>query len=296
MHSKRAVFIVSLIFIGVLSSSLFAQTEHDELLKENQQQFDMVTQQMHIIPGMWRAMFESEQVAWISPPWESQEYVWFDFPEAIQVDGEFIYIGHVSKRFPTLFPKEKSAPWREIEDGISYEQLLPNGVSFGGEITRMEKNVAALKLWIVNGSDHQLNEVMLLTCVYLDGIKEFNEKTNGNKYVHTPDQGWIPFPDTEGMKTVENGWSVGWLSDGAQVSDLPVVVVESKTEGHLMAFTWFGDTHSFIGNPNHPCVHADPVFKNLKPGESQTIHGELIFYEGSLKEFEMMFRERLKNR
>ncbi|MEN8228905.1 MAG: family 1 glycosylhydrolase [Bacteroidota bacterium] len=292
IHYIKRVSIFSLTLILMFSSSLFAQPENEELIKINHQQFDIVTHKMHIIPGMWRPMFESEQVAWISPPWESQEYVWFDFPEAIWVEGNLAYLGHIDRRFPTLFPTEKSVPWRKLENGIVYEQVLPNGVSFGGEITRREENIAELKLWITNGSENELKDVMLLTCVYLDGIKEFNEKTNENKYVHTPDKGWLSFPDTEGMQIVTDGWRVGWLNEGAQVSDLPVVVVKSKVERHILALTWFDDTYSFIGNLNHPCVHADPVFNNLKPGESQTISGELIFFEGSLEEFEIMFKER----
>jgi len=280
----------------LFGSSVFAQTITDEIKNLNNIQHDIVTHKMDIIPGMWRPMFENEQVAWISPPWESHEYVWFDFPEAIMVEGEFIYIGHLSKRFPTLFPTEKSAPWSKIKKGIGYEQILPNGVSFGGEITEVEENIAALKLWIVNGSNKELKEVMLLTCVYLNELKEFSKNTNENKFVHTSNQGWISFPETENSETIKNGIKIGFFNEGRAVSDLPVVVTKSKTEGHLLALTWFNDTHACTGNPNHPCVHADPVFNNLKPGESQTINGELIFFEGSLKEFDIMFREKLNNR
>ncbi len=293
MLRKKVISIICLTSILILSANLAAQTDNKELKELNLEQFDAFTHKMHIIPGMWRPMFESEQVAWISPPWESQEYIWFDFPEAIWIDGSLAYLGHIDRRFPTLFPTEKSAPWRIIDKGISYEQILPNGISFGGEIVEKQENIAALKLWITNGSDEELKEVMLLTCIFLDGIKEFNEKTNDNKYVHIPDKGWMPFPETMECDHVPNGTRVGWLKEGKQVSDLPVVVVKSKIEGHLLAFTWFDDTHAFTGNPNHPCVHADPVFNDLKPGESQTIHGELIFFEGSLEEFELYFKERL---
>ena len=286
------VILVNSIVTLLFSSILFSQSLNEELKKENLKQFDIITSRMDIIPGMWRPMFESEQVAWISPPWESQEYIWFDFPEAIWVDGSLLYLGHIDKRFPTLFPTEKSAPWIKSEYGISYEQVLPNGVSFGGKITRQGDNIAALKLWISNGSDKELKNVKMLTCVYLDGIKEFNEKTNNNKYVHTTEQGWIPFSEAANLEPVAKGFRVGWLDEGKKVSDLPVVVTKSKIEGHLVAFTWFADTYSFIGNPNHPCVHADPVFTNLLPGDMQTIYGELIFFEGSLEEFEVMFRER----
>ena len=261
--NRKKIFLC-LVLVVALAHKLYSQTNGNELKRINLKQYDIFTQKMDIIPGMWRPMFESEQVAWISPPWESQEYIWFDFPEAIWADGSLLYLGHIDKRFPTLFPTEKSAAWIKSENGISYRQVLPNGVSFGGDITKKEENIASLELWIKNGSEKELRNVKMLTCVYLGGIKEFNEKTNNNKYVHIPGKGWLAFPEAENLGPVANGFRVGWL-DGTEVSDLPVIVTKSKTEGHLIAFTWFNDTYSFIGNENHPCVHADPIFKNLKP-------------------------------
>ena len=286
--------LLSLLSFVILSSSVFAQSEESEIKKENLKQYDIITSQMDIIPGLWRPMFRSEQVAWISPSWESQEYVWFDFPEAIYIDGEFLYMGHLSKRFTTPYPNEKSAPWTTIENGIAYEQVLPNGVSFGGEIVKVEENIASLKINLTNGSSEKLKKVMLLTCVYLDGVKEFSEKTNDNKFVHTPSKGWVNINEALEMETLKDGYNVGWLNEAVLVSDMPVVIVKSKVEGHWFALTWFDDTRSFIGNQNHPCVHADPIYDDLKPGESQTINGELIFFEGTLDEFDVMFKERMK--
>lgn len=37
---------------------------------------------------------------------------------------------------------------------------------------------------------------------------------------------------------------------------------------------------------DHPCFHADPFFPDLSPGERKGIQGEIIFFEGSLTEFE----------
>ncbi len=291
MFTKKTILITLTILFNF---NLSAQVDNNELKKENLKQYDNFTHKMDIIPGMWRPMFGSEQVAWISPSWESEEYVWLDFPETIWVEGKLIYLGHIDKRFPTLFPTEKSAPWRKTENGISYEQVLPNGLTFGGEVSKKEENIAALKLWIRNGSTKEFKEVKLQTCTFLNGIKEFNEETDSNKFIHTPKKGWQPMLDTINSTPIPNGIRVGWL-DGKQISDLPVIVVKSKIEGHLLGMTWFDATYSFIGNPAHPCAHADPAFDNLKPGESQTIHGELIFFEGTLEEFEVMFRQRMKN-
>lgn len=274
---------------------VFGQTEENTLMKENLEAYDQVTGKMDIIPGIWRPMFESEQVVWISPSWESEEYVWLDFPECIWINGKMVYLGHIDQRFPTKYPLEKSAEWHTIDNGIKYEQVLPNGLSFGGEVTKVEPNIASLKLWINNGTPDEVKEVKLLTCTYLNGIKEFSELTDDNKYIHIPEKGWIQYLDTVQLNHVEDGIRVGWLS-GKQISDLPVIVVKSKIEGHLLAVSWYNNTYSFVGNPKHPCVHADPYFNDLKPGEQQTIEGELIFFEGTLIEFEKMFRERMNKK
>ena len=286
-------FIQSFIIVVFISINLQCQEIQSELKQKNIQLYDTFTHVTDIIPGMWRPMFGSEQVAWISPPWESEEYVWFDFPETIWVAGEIAYLGHIDKRFPTLFPDLKSVAWTKTSTGISYQQQLPNGLKFGGDISRLNAQVTQLKLWVLNDSNKRLKDIKLQTCVFLNGIKEFNERTNDNKFIHLPNEGWVPFPDASNDEELVNGFRVGWLA-GTPIADLPVIVVKSNQENRLLALTWFEDTFSFIGNEAHPCVHADPVMRDLQPEESQTINGELIFFEGSLEEFELFFRERMK--
>ncbi|MDA2928224.1 hypothetical protein MYX78_13525, partial [Acidobacteria bacterium AH-259-G07] len=48
-----------------------------------------------------------------------------------------------------------------------------------------------------------------------------------------------------------------------------------------------------IGNPELPCMHADPGFRDLAPGEQATINGEIIFFEGTVDQFEeLLSREK----
>ena len=70
------------------------------------------------------------------------------------------------------------------------------------------------------------------------------------------------------------------------MADLPVAVVVSNDAERLVAMTWFDDTLSMVGNPRHPCFHADPKFPDLAPGEQASIRGKLIFFNGPLAEFE----------
>jgi hypothetical protein len=40
-----------------------------------------------------------------------------------------------------------------------------------------------------------------------------------------------------------------------------------------------------VGNPGHPCIHADPRFADLESGATGTIHGRIVFFEGPLAAF-----------
>ena len=65
----------------------------------------------------------------------------------------------------------------------------------------------------------------------------------------------------------------------------------SKAADRLIACTWGKDTYSLVCNPGHPCMHADPAFPDLAPGQRAAIGGKLIFFKGSLDAFTKAIRE-----
>jgi len=54
--NRRKIFLC-LVLVVALADKLFSQTSGDELKIINQEQYDIFTQKMNIIPGMWRPMF-----------------------------------------------------------------------------------------------------------------------------------------------------------------------------------------------------------------------------------------------
>jgi hypothetical protein len=52
--------------------------------------------------------------------------------------------------------------------------------------------------------------------------------------------------------------------------------------------TWYDDTLSLVGNPRHPCFHADPKVPDLAPRKNATIRGKVIFFDGPLKKFNLV--------
>jgi hypothetical protein len=241
---------------------------------------------IRIFPGVWRPHYPWEHIAWISPSWPCQDYIWLDFPEAIFTSQGLLYLSHINPPVHTVYNSHPAIPWKTIKNGISFERLLPNGVRFGSLVTKGTETTVNLKIWIKNGSKKPLNRISLQTCAFLRGIKEFADYSVENKYVHIAKHGWVPVSSASKYPEAEGNYRVGWRWSGKQVADWPIMVTVSKEKDRLVAMTWFDSTLSLVSNPGHPCFHADPFFPDLKPGEEASIHGQLIFFEGRLQDFD----------
>jgi len=238
---------------------------------------------IRIYPGQWRPHDRCEHIAWISPPWECPDYLWLDFPEAVFTDRGLLYLSHHSPRFPPAFEDLPAVAWEQAAGGIRFERRLADGVGFGGAVTRSACGRGVdLELHIDNGSDRPLADVRLQTCAYLRALGEFNAPTNANKWVHLPTRGWTHLGEAATHIGERGRYRVGWRG-GPQVADLPVIVCTSSREDRLIAFTWGRHTYSMIGNPLHPCMHADPAFGPIQPGGREAIRGRLLFLHASLE-------------
>ncbi|MEO2046652.1 MAG: hypothetical protein ABGX16_08770 [Pirellulales bacterium] len=241
---------------------------------------------IRIYPGRWRPHYPWEHIAWVSPPWPSQDYLWLDFPEAIFTSQGLIYLSHINPPIHTVYPSLPRVPWKKVSGGIGFDRTLPNNISFGGRVTRGVGPTVDLELHISNESQQELTQITLQTCTFLRSIQEFADYSQDNKFVHTPATGWTPMQVASTSKEVAGDYRVGWRTSGKLVADLPCAVVISNRAKRLVAMTWFKDTLSLVGNPGHPCFHADPKFPDLPSGASASIRGKLIFFDGPLADFE----------
>jgi len=246
---------------------------------------------IRILPGQWRPHHPFEQIAWVSPSWPCQDYIWLDFPEAVFTDAGLLFLSHISPRFPVVFPGLPKVPWRERENGIRFDRSLPNGVSFGGSLSRTEERVVEMRLSLHNGCERPLRNIKLQVCAYMRAVRELADHTMDNKYVHVPDRGWVRFEEAASASEARGRYRLGWR-DGPSSADWPVIATVSNPPGRIAAMTWYGSTYSLIGNPAHPCMHADPFFPDLGPFEGACIRGELLFFEGTLDGFAEWFSRR----
>jgi hypothetical protein len=223
---------------------------------------------------------------WISPSWPSQDYLWLDFPEAIFTNQGLIFLSHINPDAPAVYADWPRIEWRKVQGGIAFDRRLPDGVSFGGSATKAGDSAVALELHIQNGSDRLLSRITLQTCAFLRGIREFADYTQANKFVHVADRGWVAVPEASKLPASSAPYRLGWRTSGKRLADWPVMATISNTADRLVAMTWHKDTISMVSNPMHPCMHADPQFKDLAPGESAAVHGKIVFFEGKLEDFD----------
>jgi hypothetical protein len=242
---------------------------------------------LRIYPGAWRPHYRWEHIAWVSPSWPCQDYVWLDFPEAIFTDRGLLFLSHINPRVPSVYTDLPRVEWHTVYNGLRFHRRLPNHIAFGGSVVRATDHSAALTLWIENRSSTPLRQIKLQTCTFLRACKEFAEYTMDNKFIHVPDRGWVSCSTLSDYHEEKGSYGFGWRG-GPKVADLPVMLAKSTSpEPRFMAMTWFHDTISMIGNAKHPCMHADPKFPDLEPGQRHEIHGALMFIEGAVEDFRM---------
>ncbi len=241
----------------------------------------MFVNDFQILPGQWRPQCPWEHIAWISPPWPSQYYLWLDLPETVFCHAGNLFLSHINHKFPALFPNLPKQPWTITPTGLSARRRLPNGVEFGVTIERRDDISVSLGLDILNGTNFTLKNIRTQTCSYLRGLKEFSSCTMDEKYVFQPNQGWVQLEQCGGRCDYQMGEAA-----------LPVIVARSSQSNRLIAMSWYEHTGPIWSNPHHPCIHADPCFHDLAPGNHKRIDGVLVFFEGTPAEFEDWFRRK----
>lgn len=241
------------------------------------------TEELLVTAGQWRPHYQWEQIAWIRPPWPNDDYLWLDFPEAIFTDQGLFYLSHTNDSFPPVFPELPPVLWAQNEATIHYERRLPNGLHWEGWVSAAAPALIQLQLCLTNGTERPLTNIQLQTCLFMRAYYQLSEYTLLNKYVHTAEQGWLTLQEAQKVTAATGRYRLGWR-DGSAVADLPVIACQTDSPGRLVAFSWGADTYSLVSNPDHPCIHADPVMPDLAPGESYTLNGEIFFANDGLAE------------
>lgn len=180
-------------------------------------------------------------------PWNIDDYIIIDLPEAVFTQYGLTFLGH--KHIPTVFDLQKipvyNQDWHLLENGsMRNKWILPNHMSLEAEVYPDVRSIN-LKLSLINGSrDTVFTDLRTQVCVMFRNALEFNDQTNENK-----------------------------------IFDCPVTAVHSKDSKRWIITAWEHCQNAW-GNEDCPCMHADPVFPDCKPGERVQLSGKIWFYEG----------------
>lgn len=239
---------------------------------------------IRIEPGHWRPEGVYEQIAWVHLPWPDAGFVMLDFPEAVFSDQGLLFLSHVSRIAHQKWLDLPKAEWQPIPGGIRFERRLPNNFVYGGRLIAADDTRVDMTLWARNEDDIPIGCLKTQVCVYLPKAPPFAARTMDNKFVHVAGRGWTPYPEAlaGGVKT--GHWRLGWRS-GLPSCDEPLIATVSADGRRLIATEWGEATYALVGNPDHPCMHADPDWPDLAPGESAEITGRLYFFDGPLEKF-----------
>jgi peptidoglycan/xylan/chitin deacetylase (PgdA/CDA1 family) len=184
-------------------------------------------------------------------PWDATAYVVADIPEAVwsEIDGrrELLYLAHT--HIPTMWDRQgiplPQQEWRQDASGVlTAERVFPNNVILRVEV-KPERTAIRMTMKLTNGSDQTLRGLVVQNCVMLKGAPEFASRSNNNKVFRPP---YVACRSARGDRWVITAWE---------------------------------NCQRAWGNPPCPCMHSDPKFADLAPGESSMLHGWLSFYEGS---------------
>jgi len=179
-------------------------------------------------------------------PWDPTSYVVMDLPEAIFSNLGLTYLAHT--HIPTIFDKDgiklDRMEWSKNADGsLSLVRKLPNGITYRAWARPFPGEVR-MELELTNGTKQPLSGLRVQQCLMLKGAKGFEAQTNDNKRF-----------------------------------DSPYAVVHDPSRTRWIIQAWSRPQRVW-GNPPCPCLHSDPQFPDLKPGQSARLVGRIWFHEG----------------
>lgn len=174
-------------------------------------------------------------------------YVVVDLPEAVWSEKDLLYLAHT--HIPTVWDKKgvtlDRLDWNRRPGGVlESRRLLPNGVSFAARVAPAADG-AEMELKIINHSPARLTGLRAQVCVLLKGASGFSGQTRENKVLFEKERA-AAARSPDGRRWIVTAWQ-----DGR---------------------TW--------QNPNCPCIHADPSFPDLDPGQEAVARGRLFAWEG----------------
>lgn len=236
----------------------------------------------------------------IQPPWEEAGQLFLHYPEHLEYNpvGNTI-LRHWDKiELPWIIsPDRKQASYRvesQELDSVYVESFLR---SVDSGTLPFEGSGVRMAMRIINQGQETLPVVRPLICFQYGDLTGFPTKLQEN-YQHNfiiMDGAITALSDlpTEDIHTTFKGCVVKGCPQHDTRSEKEGGLIEKEMDLALSIITsldhqrkviiWWTPGKSMIANANIPCMHADPYFGTLHPGEEVYAEGLIIFTEGELE-------------
>ncbi len=235
----------------------------------------------------------------IAAPWKDAGKLFFNFPEHLEYNPQGVSILRHWDRHEALWvisPDGKQASYcveSPHEKGVIVEAFAR--VAGSEEIPQGTKGVC-LAMRITNGGERTLPTIRPLLCFQYRQLTGFPQWIDNFKHSFLVFDGELKAiaglptekPDTKFKGCVVKGCpqrDTRAERQGGLIErdmDLALSVVESL-DGKRKLVVWWTPGKSMITNASIPCIHADPYFGTLEPGQSAYAEGLALFTEGDLK-------------
>jgi len=242
----------------------------------------------------------------VDSPWRGGGRLHVNFPEHL----EYGPVGYTITRYHDPRPPA----WRVEREGkfAHYEvDSMPGrgveGVKVGASAQVIEPNRVRLSLKIINDSDKPLNDVKPLLCFQYKDLVGFPRSYEENfRYTYVILDGRVTSladiptekadaaakaAPVKGVKPYRFDFSKksGGFID--KPLDLALSVIRSK-DGTRAVILYAPVGRSVLSNLHIPCLHADPHFGHIKPGETKERIVNVIFADEDWRDVVERIRER----
>jgi hypothetical protein len=231
----------------------------------------------------------------ILPPWADGGKLVVNLPEHLEYEARGMGILRHNDQEPR-------GHWEVAADGgratLNVESPSAPGVRIEAEAKAVGKDRVEITVRILNGGKIPLPAVKPLYCFHYRELSGFPQWVDNFKHTYVLRGGKpvalaeVPTKSAQakvkggtiaGCDQHDNGFAEkqGGLIDGGV--DAAVAAVEALDGRRKVLVAW-SPGKSILSNANIPCLHADPYYGTIEPGQSAEAKGVLLFTEGPLDE------------
>ena len=235
----------------------------------------------------------------ITPPWENGGELYMNFPEHLSYNpvGNTILRHYDAIPIPWIIsPDGKQASYRVQSLALKDVFVESHAHVLDDSELPFDAPGVFVSMRIINHGSKTLPVIRPLICNQFADLTGFPQHHHDFKHNHIVINGRITALSdlpTENLETTFKGCVVegcpqrdtyskkkGGLIE--QDMDAALSVVTSLDQQRKVIF-WWNPGKSMIANSYIPCIHADPYFGTLKPGEEGYAEGLILFTDGNIK-------------